>query len=146
LPSSVSTFGVGSAAAEVTAAQGNPEKIEAHDNPYVDDVWYYGGTSYSASTVSLSQDGKVTGWVDNLGILKLHVISINPNGTFGVGSAAAEVTAAQGNPEKIEAHDNPYVDDVWYYGGTSYSASTVSLSQDGKVTGWVDNLEILKLR
>ena len=94
---------------------------------------------------SINQGGKVTGWKDNLGILKLHVISINQAGTFGLGSTAAEVKSVQDNPREIKAYDSPYRDDIWYYGGTGSNASNVSINQGGKVTGWKDNLGILRL-
>jgi len=108
----------------------------------MDDVWYYGGTGYSPSTVSINQSGKVTAWTDSPGILRLHVISIDQTGTFGLGSTAAEIMAAQGNPQRIDKYQA--VNDVWYYGWAGYSASTVSINQSGKVTGWTDSLGILR--
>ena len=54
------------------AVQGNPQKINAYNSQAFDDVWYYGGTGDSTSTVSINQSGKVTGWEDNLGILRLE--------------------------------------------------------------------------
>jgi len=119
------------------AAQGSPQKRDEYE--HVDDVWYYGGTGRYASTVSINSIGKVTGWEDNLGILRLHAISINQAGTFGLGSTTAEVMAAQGSPQKIEEYGLYYDLDVWYYKRNFYSTSTVNFNKIGKVTGWSDS-------
>lgn len=100
---------------------GTPDSI-------IGNMWGYG---YSTVTFS---DGKVSGWSDNSNNLKANIEKSGSNvSTFTIGSSVQDVVDAMGTPDSI-------IGNMW-----GYEYSTVTFS-DGKVSGWSNNSNNLKLR
>lgn len=116
-----SFFTFGSTQDEIKQIMGTPDSI-------IGNMWGYG---YSTITFS---DGKVSGWSDNSNNLKVNIEKSGSNvSAFTIGSSAQDVVDAMGTPDSI-------IGNMW-----GYEYSTVTFS-DGKVSGWSNNSNNLKLR
>ncbi|MGG0716283.1 DnaJ domain-containing protein [Robertmurraya massiliosenegalensis] len=116
-----SYFTLGSSPDEVKQIMGTPSSI-------IGDRW-----GYDLSSITF-RDGKVTGWSDIGNNLKVNIEKKDLNvSSFTLGSSYQNVIDAMGTPSSI-------IGDRW-----GYDLSSITFS-DGKVTGWSDISNNLKVR
>src|SRR5581483_9507810 len=113
---------LGSTMDEVASLMGTPD--------YLSPVQWTYGAAYLTF-----QDGKVNGWSNAGGKLKLTLpnAGTNPSGTFAVGSSNDEVVAVQGVPDYLAS-------DRWMYGTSSVDFV------NGRVVGWTNGGGNLRVR
>ena len=120
-------FTLGSTEAEVSLAQGNPDRIETLVNLENNYRWFYG-----SSFVEFSLDTRLAvGWDNTDGGLRL--LPIEPTGTFTIGSTFEQVLVAQGNPDCM---DTSGLTTKWLYGPSSVEFGLNVNSWVTAVIGW----------
>lgn len=119
-------FTLGSTQNEVKKIMGTPITIYDSLN-----TW-----SYEASSVDFNNEGKVIGWSDHSNTLKVKLDKTMESNTFTLGSSKQDVINAMGTPTTIYASLNSW----------SYEASSVDFNNEGKVIGWSDHSNTLKVK
>lgn len=127
-------FTIGSSSEDVIKAMGTPDELSADD---VDISFNNLKWKYGNSYIYFAAAQKVKGY-ENKGDLKVYMGTKDKNSPgFTIGSSTDELLKAMGTPDSFIS--NGGFDYTW-----KYEDSTVTVSNQGKVTGWLDrgNLNI----
>ena len=98
---------------EVKSIMGTPDSLSSYS-------WWYG-----LSSISFDHNGKVDGWSDISGNLKVSIGKRDENPSpITIGSTEEDVVKTMGTPDSLSSYS-------WWY-----ELSYVSFDQNGKVDGW----------
>jgi hypothetical protein len=114
---------LGSTAQQVVDAMGTPSSI------------IYGTWGYEFSNIDFDSNGKVNGWSNISKNLKIFIGNKKPDAPpFTIGSSKQDVIDAMGTPSSI------------IYGTWGYEFSNIDFDSNGKVSGWSNISNNLKIK
>ncbi len=98
-------FTLGDSKAHVTQTQGHPDSVSSDDHGFEGDRWFFRAQG-PTDVVSFNRSGRVEGWSNNTGALKVSLspgLNTTTATSFRIGSHKDDVARLEGTPYRVTA-------------------------------------------